>query len=60
MGGRSLLASSIEKFKAFVKSREERLSYRGVGLGLETHYEQEWRLVGNGVGGRVMQELSHQ
>jgi len=59
MSSGSLFVSSIEKFKLFVKSREECLSNWRIGLGLKAHHEQEWCLVGNRMDGRVMRELGH-
>jgi len=60
VGGGSLFVSSIEDFESFVESRKECLSNWRVGSGLEAHHEQEWCLVGNRVGGRVVSELGHQ
>jgi len=60
MSSKSLFAHSIKKFESFVKSREEYFSNQWVSLGFKAHHERELCLVGDRVGGRVTQELSHQ
>ena len=59
MSGGGLFVSSIKEFETFVKSGKECLSDRGVSLGFKIHQEHEWHLIGNGMGGRVVQKLSH-
>jgi len=59
MSGGGFLASSIKEPKMFVESGKKCLSNGQVSLWFKTHHEGEQHLVGDEVGGRVVQKLSH-